>query len=64
LALPETRTSVPTSPVSKEDAVLTKHESVTSPTNNWEKRADNNGQVYYYNSHTGVSQWEVPEGLV
>jgi len=35
----------------------------TSPTADWEKRQDEAGHAYYYNTSTGVTQWEVPDGL-
>jgi len=31
------------------------------PPSDWEQRKDENGATYYYNSKTGVSQWETPE---
>jgi len=39
--------------------------SPTTPTStaDWEKRQDDAGHTYYYNLSTGVTQWEVPDGL-
>eukprot|EP00959_Pyramimonas_sp_CCMP1952_P314204 6577353-Pyramimonas_sp.AAC.2 len=29
----------------------------------WQALQDGEGRTYYYNSQTGVSQWEKPEGM-
>jgi LysM repeat protein len=49
----------------KEQAILTSGPPTTQPTKaTWEKKIDENtGRTYYYNQATGVSQWEVPEGM-
>jgi far upstream element-binding protein len=29
----------------------------------WSAMQDDQGRTYYYNTQTGVSQWEKPEGM-
>ncbi|XP_058260014.1 WW domain-binding protein 4 [Hemibagrus wyckioides] len=34
-----------------------------SESNDWVQGTTDNGQIYYYNTTTGESQWEIPEGF-
>jgi hypothetical protein len=35
-----------------------------SPASEWETRQDESGQTYYYNTTSGVTQWEMPDTMI
>jgi hypothetical protein len=37
------------------------HQGLSQPPPPWQQQADQQGNVYYYNPQTGVSQWEPPQ---
>jgi len=60
-------TEAPTSPTSATESELVQLQPTPAPipaSSEWEQRTDTeSGQPYFYNSATGVTQWETPDGF-